>query len=170
MGMDMDIAVCWGAVPKGTKISGLLESAERLSSETGLTVQLFDAGAIAGEEHLLSAAMHALRAFERKSMRSSSVGMEMLLYASGKRQIKDAVALVGITDRTRNVAAALAGDGAAGKCGMLLKSLGLARLSEAEAAGGTGAIARLGIPTKGVAAEKLRELALEQVALLDIER
>jgi KEOPS complex subunit Cgi121 len=168
--MDMDIAVCWGAVPKGAGTAALLERAARFSSETGLTVQLFDAGAIAGEEHLRSAAMHALRAFERKSMRSSSVGMEMLLYASGKRQIKDAVALAGITDRTRNIAAVLAGEGAEGKSGMLLKALGLARLSEAEAAGGEGAIARLGIPAKGVPKQRLRELALEQVALLDIER
>jgi KEOPS complex subunit Cgi121 len=166
----MDIAVCWGAVPKGAKISGLLEMAARFSAETGLTVQLFDAAAIAGEEHLRSAAMHALRAFERKSMRSSSVGMEMLLYASGKRQIKDAVGLVGLTDRTCTLAAVLAGEGAEGKCGMLLKSLGLARLSEAEAAGGESAIVRLGIPAKGVDRLRLLELALEQVALLDIER
>ena len=168
--MDMDIAICWGAVPKSAKASGLLERAARFSSETGLTVQLFDAASIAGEEHLRSAAMHALRAFERKANRSSSVGMEMLLYACGKRQIKDAVGLVGITDRTRNVAAVVAGEGAAGKCGMLLKALGLARLSEAEAAGGDGALVRLGIPMEGVPKEKRRELALEQVALLDIER
>jgi KEOPS complex subunit Cgi121 len=166
----MDIAICWGAVPKGIKINALLEHAARFSTDTGLTVQLFDAAAIAGEEHLRSAALHALRAFERKSMRSSSVGMEMLLYASGRRQIKDAVALAGITDRTRKLAAVIAGQGVEGKCGMLLKSLGLARLSEAEAAGGEDAVARLGIPANGVDKQKLRELALEQVALLDIER
>jgi KEOPS complex subunit Cgi121 len=168
--MDMDIVVCWGAVPKDTGTAAMLERAERFSSETGLTVQLFDAAAIAGEEHLRSAAMHALRAHERRSMRSSSVGMEMLLYASGKRQIKDAVALAGITDRTRKIAAVVAGGGAGGKGGMLLKALGLARLTEAKAAGGEGAIVRLGIPTKRVPKQRLRELALEQVALLDIER
>lgn len=168
--MDMDIAVCWGAVPKGARTTGILERAARFSSETGLTVQLFDAGAIAGEEHLRSAAMHAFRALERKSMRSSSVGMEMLLYASGKRQIKDAVGLAGIQKDTRKIAAVLAGEGAEGKSGMLLKALGLKRLTEKEAAGGEGAIGRLGIPTKGVPKQKLRELALEQVALLDIER
>lgn len=166
----MDIAVCWGAVPEGARTPALLARAARFSSETGLTVQLFDAAAIAGEEHLSSAAMHALRAFERKANRSSSVGMEMLLYASGRRQIKDAVGLVGITERTRKLAAVLAGEGATGKCGMLLKALGLARLSEAEAAGGDGALVRLGILKEGVPKEKLRELALEQVALLDIER
>jgi len=168
--MDMDIAVCWGAVPKGAGTTGILERAARFSSETGLTVQLFDAGAIAGEEHLRSAAMHALRAFERKSMRSSSVGMEMLLYASGKRQIKDAVGLAGIQKDTRKIAAVLAGEGVAGKCGMLLKALGLKRLTEKEAAGGDDAVARLGILARGVPKDRLRELVLEQVALLDIER
>lgn len=168
--MDQDIAICWGAASKSAKTSGLLARAARFSSETGLTVQLFDAAAIAGEEHLRSAAMHAIRTFERKANRSSSVGMEMLLYASGRRQIKDAVGLVGITDRTRKLAAVLAGEGATGKCGVLLKALGLARLTEPEAAGGDGALFRLGIPTEGVPKEKLRELALEQVALLDIER
>jgi KEOPS complex subunit Cgi121 len=166
----MEIAICWGGVPRGAGVSGLLERAARFSSESGLAVQLFDAAAIAGEEHLRSAALHALRAFGRKCMRSSSMGMEMLLYASGRRQIRDAVALAGISERTRAVAAVLAGKGAAGKRGMLLKALGLARLSEAEAAGGEGALVRLGIPSKGVPRERLRELALEQVAMLDVER
>ena len=166
----MEVAICWGAVPKGAGTQGLLERAARFSAQTGLTVQLFDASAIAGLDHLRSAAMHALRAFERKSMRSSSLGMEMLLYASGRRQIKDAVAVAGINDRTRNVAAVAAGEGAAGKCGMLLKALGLKRLTEKEAAGGDGAVARLGIVAKGVPKDRLRELVLEQVALLDIER
>jgi len=168
--MDMDITVCWGALPEGAEVRGLLERAARFSSDTGLTVQLFDADMIAGEEHLRSAAMHAIRAFDRKSMRSSSIGMEMILYASGRRQISEGVGLVGVHSSTRRIAAVLAGEDASGKCGMLLGALGLERLTEAEAAGGERAIRRLKIPSKGVPKERLKDLALEQVALLDIER
>jgi len=168
--MDMDIVVCWGALPEGVGVPGVLERAARFSSETKLSVQLFDASMIAGGEHLLSAAMHALRAFERKSMRSSSVGMEMILYASGRRQIREALGLVGLQKNTRKIAAVIMGKDASGKCGELFGALGLERRTEAEAAGGAAAVGRLKIPSKGVPKDRLKELALEQVALLDIER
>ena len=168
--MDQDIAICWGAAPAGVEAAGILERAARFSAGTGLSVQLFDASMIAGAEHLMSAAMHALRALGMKSMRSSSVGMEMMLYASGRRQIKDAIGLVGLKKSTRKIAAVIVGEDATGKCGELLAALGLERLTEEKAAGGAAAIARLNIPSKGVPKDRLKELALEHVALLDIER
>jgi KEOPS complex subunit Cgi121 len=165
-----ETAICWGGLPEGARARDLLERAARFSSGNGVMVQLFDADAIAGEAHLRSAAMHALRAFERRSMRSSSVGMEMMLYASGRRQIREALEMVGVQDTTRNIAAIVLGKGARRKCDALVDALGMKKLTEAKAAGGARAIERLKIPSKGVPKEKLRDLALEQVALLDIER
>lgn len=168
--MTDDLAICWGELPEGARAPDLLQRAARFSSASGVTVQLFDADAIAGEAHLRSAAMHALRAFERKSMRSSSVGMEMMLYASGRRQIREALQIVGLQDATRKIAAVVLGKGASGRCEALIDALGIKKLTEAAAAGGERAIERLRIPSKGVPKERLRDLALEQVAMLDIER
>jgi len=165
-----EMAICWGELPEGMQARGLIERAARFSSVNGVIVQLFDADAIAGEAHLRSAAMHALRAFERKSTRSSSVGMEMMLYASGRRQIRDAIKTVGVQDATRKIAAVVLGKGASRKCDALMVALGMKKLTEAAASGGERAIERLKIPSKGVPKEKLRDLALEQVAMLDIER
>jgi hypothetical protein len=60
--------------------------------------------------------------------------------------------------------------GAASKAGPLLKALGFQPLSEKEAAGGAGALERLGVSAKGATPEQRADLALEQVALLDIEK
>jgi len=67
-------------------------------------VQFFDASLIAGWEHLRFAALNALNAFKGNVNISSSLAMETLLYASARRQIKQAVKLMGIKPNTTSVA------------------------------------------------------------------
>lgn len=67
-------------------------------------VQFFDADLIAGQEHLLFAALNALRTFESKTNISSSLAMETLLFASAQRQIKKAVELLGIKSHSQRIA------------------------------------------------------------------
>jgi KEOPS complex subunit Cgi121 len=163
--MASELAICWGELER-TDADALLKAASAFASKNSLTVQLFDAESIAGEDHLRSAAFHALRARERGTMRTSNLGMEMLLYASGKRQIRDAIAAAGVGPATRRLAAMLVGKGADGHGDGLLRALG-ARKASAAIAGGAGALARLGIDGRlGADAD----LALEAVALLDTER
>lgn len=174
------MAVVWGEIApaKGSParreapldILGLLAAAQEFSLANGVEVQLFDAAAIVNADHLRSAALHALRARERGTMRSSSVGMEMVLYAAGRRQIREALALVGLSDNTARMAAVIVGPQAQAKASGLLSALGCAPRCESRAAGGRKALLRLGFPAKGASEDQLQDLALELVALLDIER
>lgn len=157
------VEICWGELRRRREPGELIAAASAFASARGLTAQLFDASALAGEEHLRSAAIHALRAMERGMGRTSSLAMEILLYASGRRQIRDALKLVGVSGRTRRIAAVLIGRGARGRGKELLKALGAAPCGP-EAAGGRRALARLGLRGREI------DEALEMVALLDIER
>jgi len=69
----------------------------------GVVVQFFDASLIAGVEHLRFAALNALNAFKSKVNISDSLAMEILLYASSRRQIKEAVMHLGIKPDIRSV-------------------------------------------------------------------
>lgn len=60
-------------------------------------VQFFDAGHVAGKEHLEIAVVNALHAFKMGINISRSVAMETLLYASAQRQIDVALARLGVT-------------------------------------------------------------------------
>jgi len=70
----------------------------------GVSVQLFDAGLIAGPEHLHFAALNALRASETGRNISHSLAVEALLYASAQRQIRKALELVGVRPESAGVA------------------------------------------------------------------
>jgi KEOPS complex subunit Cgi121 len=163
-----DICICYGKLGAGSEVPSILKKVESFSGK-GLTVQLFDAAAVAGEQHLRSAALHALRAQERKSMRTSTLGMEMLLYATGRRQIRDALLLAGLSKFTTAIAAIIVGPDSSSKAGPLMKALG-AQPAGPEVAGGLRALERLGVNVKGATEKQLPDLVLELVALLDIER
>ncbi len=67
-------------------------------------VQFFDAKLVAGWQHLYFAALNAVNAFKNKLNISNNLGIEILLYASAQRQIKEAVKLIGIHPNSREVA------------------------------------------------------------------
>ena len=69
-----------------------------------VTVQLFDLDRIAGSRHLLLATFNALKSYESKRRISRSLGMEVLLFISGTRQISEAIKRVGITPKTTRTA------------------------------------------------------------------
>lgn len=56
-----------------------------------------------GYRHLYSATWHALMAMKTKRMISKTLSMEVLLYSSGQRQIKKAIALLGVKENTEEV-------------------------------------------------------------------
>ena len=59
-------------------------------------VQAFNGEMIFGRLHLLSSIEHTLRAKEQGRLISHSLSMELLLYASGERQLKRAIPKIGI--------------------------------------------------------------------------
>ena len=59
--------------------------------DLGGDVVLMDAGRVCGRDHILSAVMHAERAFGNGTNRSKTMMTETLLYAAGERQISKAL-------------------------------------------------------------------------------
>jgi tRNA threonylcarbamoyladenosine modification (KEOPS) complex Cgi121 subunit len=74
-----------------SKIQEILSLAKR----DGFGLQIMDADLVAGYEHLLLAMEMAIRAWKEGRNIARSLAMEALLYASAKRQIKDAISTVG---------------------------------------------------------------------------
>jgi len=70
----------------------------------GVQFQVFDAEYVAGRRHLFFAALNALKVFEQGENISDNVEMEALLYASGQRQIKKAIELLGLRPTTTRLA------------------------------------------------------------------
>ena len=79
----------------------------------GVEVQLFNADLVATWQHLYFAALNALQAFKNKCNLSKSLAVETALYASGQRQIKKAIDLIGLKPDSANIAALLIGDDSA---------------------------------------------------------
>lgn len=65
-----------------------LAAVREIAAVTGTRIVLFDADRMAGQEHVRSALRHAVRSFERREMIARNLEMEALLYASGSRQTR----------------------------------------------------------------------------------
>jgi len=84
-----------------SNIDALLERVRREAS--GCQVQIFDAKMIAGLDHLYFAVLNALKAMESGNKISSSLAMEILLYASGQHQIDKAIRMLGMKEGSSQI-------------------------------------------------------------------
>lgn len=92
-------------------VEAFLKTLSAISSETGATIQAFDAAYVAGEDHLARAVELAERAMERGENVADSLSVEILLYAAGRRQIDRAMEM-GVDVRTTEVVVLVIGEGA----------------------------------------------------------
>ncbi|WP_340820496.1 KEOPS complex subunit Cgi121 [Methanolobus sp. WCC4] len=83
-------------------VPDLLSRLRTISSTHNTTIQAMDANRIAGEEHVMFAIHKALRAIENNSNMAHDIGVEVMRYASGKRQIGEAFSM-GIHEGEMNV-------------------------------------------------------------------
>lgn len=67
-------------------------------------VQFFNAELVATWEHLFFAAINALLAHRNKRNISKTIAMETVIYASAQRQIRKALALLGVKSSSANIA------------------------------------------------------------------
>ncbi|MFB2622358.1 MULTISPECIES: KEOPS complex subunit Cgi121 [Methanothermobacter] len=89
---------------------GTIEDLDELLNEIRgfpCTLQLVDARAVAGSDHALHGALHALRAFERGQNISSDPGIEICLRIAGTRQISRALELLGVRKGEMEICAIL---------------------------------------------------------------
>ena len=154
---------CAGANIQRGESNALLRRASSIEAE----VVLMDADKVCGADHLESAVFHARRAFERGSNASNTLGMEVMLYASGERQITKGKRKMGLHAETERVAVVLLGEG---DIDQVLEDLGLRRddgllactFQKGEA---------FGIDPRelqAVGTERLQELVLEKVAFVEL--
>jgi KEOPS complex subunit Cgi121 len=76
-----------------SNVDDFLSLLKTIARKYAVTIQAMDAELIAGEEHIISAVKKAIRATERKRNITSDLGLEILLYAAGRRQIERALAM-----------------------------------------------------------------------------
>jgi len=86
-----------------------MKSASR-EKQLSIWVQFFNADLIATGEHLYFAALNALLAFRNSCNISKTVAMETMIYASAQRQIRKAIAMLGVKQDSSNVAVIIIGD------------------------------------------------------------
>jgi len=90
--MDIKIIGCRGKIKDRETF---IKKLRHFGEENGIACQVMDAGKVYGREHIISAVEHAVRAFKNKTNSCRTLDLEILLYASGKRQIKDAIDFMG---------------------------------------------------------------------------
>ncbi len=158
-----------GAKASAVDPERVVHAAAEWGASHGAAICLLDARSVFGRDHLESAARHAIRARDSKTMSSRSVAMETLLYASGERQVQDAIRVAGLRRDTRTVGIVLLGganvdefvrdmgwsrdDGVLDATGKDLQALGITRREA-----GT------------VSMTRRADLALEKVASLDVRK
>jgi KEOPS complex subunit Cgi121 len=106
-----EIRVLFGK-PATQDSARLISALKDLQSRYGCIAQALDANLVVSERHICFAAEKALAAFSEKRNIAKDMGMEIMRYASGERQIEKAL-VIGITDRTKRIALVLVslGDG-----------------------------------------------------------
>ena len=149
---------------------------QRAAESFDMWAQALDGSAVCGRVHLESALLHASRAFERGSNLARTLPIEWMLCAAGARQVDVAFQRVGIRPGTDTFAIMLVAEGdlvpTEGQVTDLLTALDLERddgvLECTEAS-----LRNLGVGDAEMAAmprERWTDLALERVAMLDLER
>ncbi|GAB7009796.1 KEOPS complex subunit Cgi121 [Halorubrum trueperi] len=88
-------------------LDAFLSSLDEIASETGAVVQAFDADLIVSDAHLREATRLAARSIARNEAVARDPGVEILLYAAGRRQIDRAFAL-GVAEGERRIAVLIA--------------------------------------------------------------
>ncbi len=87
--------------------SELISVIKDLQTRHGCVVQALDADKVVSERHIFFATEKAFAAFSQGRNIAKDVGMEIMRYASGERQIERALQM-GISDCTKRIALILA--------------------------------------------------------------
>ncbi|HWM53749.1 MAG TPA: KEOPS complex subunit Cgi121 [Thermoplasmata archaeon] len=158
-----------GAKASAVAPEDTVRTAAGWAASHGAEVCLLDARSVFGRDHLESAARHAIRARDSNTMSSRSVAMETLRYASGQRQVQDAIRAAGLRQDTTIIGIVLLGDANVDE---LVREFGWSR--DDEVLNPTGKdLGAFGISqgeAETVSTSQRADLVLEKVALLDVQK
>ena len=85
-------------------VDAFIKNISNYAQKNNVCIQVFNADMVYGTLHLISAFEHAIRSIKQKSSTTNSLEMELLLYASGERQLKLAIPKMGIKKGNVNIA------------------------------------------------------------------
>jgi len=169
-----------------SNVDDFLASLKNIARKYDVTIQAMDAELIAGEEHINSAVKKALRAVDRNRNITNDLGLEILLYAAGRRQIERALAMgVSKSEGAKRVAIVIVDAAASrekdleGVAEEVKRKIGIQEepISELELELEYKGDKKEGImkffditeaELKAVGESKLKQLVLERVAMLDV--
>lgn len=75
-----------------------------------VSVQLVDLDRVPGSQYLSAALLNALKSFNSRKPIARSLAMEVLLFIAAKRQINEAMKMIGVSKDTRRTAAIIISD------------------------------------------------------------
>ena len=155
-------------------IDNFLKKVNIFAQNHNIIIQVFDANLIYGKNHLTSAVEHAIRAMNYKTNTTNSLEMEILLYASGERQLKLAIPKIGVKKDNIKIAFVFLKDAERVVSNQivdeLLEILSLTR-DDKVLEGDENTLKRFGIKENEiitVTKDKYSNLILEKVAMVDI--
>lgn len=157
----------------------ILKQTQELIKDKDIVIQLFDARYIYGKDHIISACEHAKRASAENRAHSSTLAMEILLYAAGEGQIKVALTKLGLRKNTSEIAIVAVGelgpenDFIKEITGILNSKSGKIIQDDDVLVGDKETLKDFGITTSELAAipeDQWFDLVLEKVALVDLKK
>jgi KEOPS complex subunit Cgi121 len=163
-----------GAKGKIQDINSFLKKIITLSNRYDMVIQVVNADFVYGKDHLFSAVEHTIRSFKNQMNSLNSLSLEMLLYASGERQIQKAIEKIGIKNGNQKIAFIFIrernGKISDDEVEHVLSSLNLKR-NDKVLEGDVDTLKRFGITEDELSTipeSKYGDLLLEKVALVDI--
>ncbi len=159
-----------GAKGNIENVDNFLSKLNKFEKENNVIIQVFNADLIFDEKHLLSAFEHAKRAFDTKNNSTNTFSMEILLYASGERQLKIAIPKMGIKKGKSRIAAVFYADKIDTLIDDFLKKNNLKK-DKKVLKGDINTLKKFGITDseiKTVSEDKYGDLILEKIAMVDI--
>jgi KEOPS complex subunit Cgi121 len=155
-----------------------LQELLRFSTEKKVTIQAMNAKMVYGSDHLVSASEHAIRAFSQGTNATNSLSLEILLYASGERQIQKAIKKMGVRTGKQSIAFVLVDEKKHKEVRTTYDSLIDDLLSvfhfvrdDKVLEGDSDTLKRFGISTeelRTIPESKYGDLILEKVAMVDV--
>jgi len=138
-----------------------------VQNEYKCVILALDADKVAGEKHAIFAAEKALRAVSENRNVAKNIGVEIMRYASGQRQIERALSM-GISDTTSRIALILVENGTKPDLSGVIDLDGRGPSWNPKAVRETFNIGDEEI--EAVGEDKILDLVLERVALVDAYR
>ena len=161
-------------------LDAFLARLDEIDTETGAVVQAFDADLVVSDAHLRAAVRLAARAIARGEAVARDPGVEVMLYAAGRRQIDRALAL-GVSEGEQRAVVLVADFGGVDGADRPAADLDAAERAVERLTGSTAVTDEFdrervtefyGVSDRELAATAgdLADVVRERVALLDVEK